>query len=256
MRPSAGRSLGRHWLARLHRWLGLASIAFVLVLSVTGLALNHAAELRLERRYVQAPWLLSWYGIEAPAPTASFVVGDHTVVMLGDRLYFDVRELGSAGLEPVGAVAAGGRIAVATPVEILLLEPSGELIERVDLVGELPTDIERLGALGADLLIDSGGAQYRADPDLLRIEAWAGFAGTEPQWSIPSPVPVERLEALARAYRGSGLSIERVLLDLHSGRLWSRGGPLIVDIVAIALIALSGLGVLLWLRRRPRRRQA
>jgi hypothetical protein len=256
MRAPAGRALGLHWIARLHRWLGLASLVFVLVLSVTGLALNHASTLELDRHYVQAPWLLRWYGIEAPLPTTSFIAGEHTVVQLGERLYFDLRELTSTGLIPVGAVDVDGRIAIAMPGEVLLVEPSGDLIERVDLRGELRADIERLGSLGADLLIGSGGVEYRADPDLLAIEPRDESGGPAAAWSAPSAVPADRLDALARVYRGSGLSVERVLLDLHSGRLWSRGGPLIVDLAAIALIGLSALGLLLWMRRRPRRRPA
>ena len=59
-------------LGRLHRWLGLGSIAFVLLLSTTGIVLNHKDDFRLDRMYLSSSWLLDWYGVESPAAEASF----------------------------------------------------------------------------------------------------------------------------------------------------------------------------------------
>jgi uncharacterized iron-regulated membrane protein len=55
------------------------------------------------------------------------------------------------------------------------------------------------------------------------------------------------LEAL---YRGRGLSVQRLLLDVHSGRAIARLGPWLMDVVGLALIAVSLFGLLLWWRRK------
>ena len=39
------------------------------------------------------------------------------------------------------------------------------------------------------------------------------------QWSKPSDVPPDELKALHDAYRGTGVTLERVIADLHSGAL-------------------------------------
>jgi hypothetical protein len=62
----------------------------------------------------------------------------------------------------------------------------------------------------------------------------------------------ERLESLGLLYRGRGLSLERLLLDLHSGRVFPRTSPWLLDMVGIGLVALSLFGLLLWWRRRHR----
>ncbi|MDP3677938.1 MAG: hypothetical protein Q8R23_02450, partial [Methylotenera sp.] len=52
------------------------------------------------------------------------------------------------------------------------------------------------------------------------------------------------------------LPLERIVLDLHSGRIFGRYGPLLMDVAALVLIVLSFSGVWIYLRtvrRQPRR---
>ena len=50
--------------------------------------------------------------------------------------------------------------------------------------------------------------------------------------------------------RGSGLPVERVLLDLHSGRIFGKPGVYVVDAAAILFLVLAASGVWLWGKRR------
>ena len=45
-----------------------------------------------------------------------------------------------------------------------------------------------------------------------------------------------------------GLSLERLLLDVHSGRIFGRYGPWVVDAAAIALLMLGLSGVWIYVR--------
>lgn len=242
------------WFPTLHRWLGISSLVFVILLSVTGLALNHSSGLALGQRYISSEWLLRWYGIEAPAATASYLAGEHTLTLIGERLYFDDRELVEGVTDLVGAVAIQAQIAVATADAILLLTPRGELVERVETAGLLPGALAAFGGTGTQLVYRSSGALYRSDPDVLTVVPWPAGVDAAIEWSQPSDVEPERLETLQQLYRGRGLTLERLLLDVHSGRAFSRLGPWLIDLVAVALIALSLFGMLLWLRRRQVRR--
>jgi uncharacterized iron-regulated membrane protein len=55
---------------------------------------------------------------------------------------------------------------------------------------------------------------------------------------------------LQRSYRGIGLSAERVMLDLHSGRILGRAGVYLVDAAAIVFLLLAVSGTWLWARRQ------
>jgi len=50
-----------------------------------------------------------------------------------------------------------------------------------------------------------------------------------------------------------GVSVQQLLLDLHSGRLAGRHGPLVVDFLAVLLAVLSVSGAWLFLKPRHRR---
>ena len=106
-RGNGGRS---HWSRHLHRWLGLGSLVFVVLLSVTGVALNHSSGLGMDESHIRWSWLLDWYGIEAPAVESSYAVADHRVTLLGERLYFDQEEIaaGVLGLTGAAAIARAG----------------------------------------------------------------------------------------------------------------------------------------------------
>ncbi|HSH28473.1 MAG TPA: PepSY domain-containing protein, partial [Thiohalobacter sp.] len=69
-------------------------------------------------------------------------------------------------------------------------------------------------------------------------------------WAQTDTLPAELYEELVEHYRGEVLPLERVLLDLHSGRIFGRHGYLVMDVAAVLLIALALSGSLIWLRRR------
>ena len=61
-----------------HRYMGLAAALFVIVLAVTGLALNHTQELGLDSNYVKSGALLNWYGVQAPENITSYPVDNRS----------------------------------------------------------------------------------------------------------------------------------------------------------------------------------
>ena len=79
---------------------------------------------------------------------------------------------------------------------------------------------------------------------------WSRAENPEVSWSEATPVPAGLEESLQAAYRGAGLPVERVLLDLHSGRILGRAGIYLVDAAAVLFLLLAMSGVWLWTRRR------
>lgn len=220
--PANGNNGARRWFRRSHRWVGLSLIVFILFLATSGIALNHSGGLELDRRYVGWSWLLDAYGMEKPAPYAGMVV-----------------------LAPLVVVADDYRVHV-------LLE-SGELVESIDLAATIPGVIERVGRSGDRAIVQSGEKLFRGDEAVTRFEAWDADASSEIAWSTTVLPDTAGLEALDAAWRGRGVTVERLLLDLHSGRILGRAGPLLMDLIAVFLIVLSLSGFILS-RVRNRRR--
>jgi hypothetical protein len=213
MNTSLGNGNGRTRLRRLHRWVGSTLLVFVVFLALSGIAVNHASDFGLDRKYISWPWLLEAYGVTGPAPYAGMIsLGELVVVGDGQRVH-------------------------------LLLE-TGELIESIDLGASLPGDIVRVGSAGDRAILDSGGTLYRSDQEVTLFEPWAGIED-EIRWSTEVDPATAGLEVLQTAWRGEGLTVERVLLDLHSGRIFALPGRLLLDLVGIAMIMLSITGLVL-----------
>jgi len=242
-----GRGIG---LATWHRRLGLGAALFVLILAVTGVALNHTAEFGLDQRYLKADWLMAWYGIEAPAEAISFAAGSSVVTRLGDRVYLDTLAVEEGVDEVSGAVSVGELVVTAVDGDLLVLTTSGERVERLGRKDRVPSG---LLAVGTDengaLLVRSEDGLFRADDALL---AWSPLGADDKnvRWSAPSAIDAPMLATLRSDYLARILSLERVLLDLHSGRLFGRYGPWVMDIAAILLLLLAATGVWLWSSRR------
>lgn len=246
-----GRKPPRFTAFLWHRRAGLAAIVLVIILAVTGLMLNHTEALGLDESHIETSLLLNWYGLEPQGEIVSYSVGGHRVSQWDRQVLFDDRPLSSNSQRLHGAVSVEGMIVIAFESEILLLTPDGELIERVP-TGQSFSDIRRLGVKYQRPVIETAEPlYYMADEHILD---WDVIVDEGVIWSQPSAPDEQRMEQLRRAYRGNGLSLERVILDLHSGRIFGAYGIYLMDAAAIALLWLGSSGAWVWWSRRRRQK--
>ncbi len=236
-----------------HRRVGIVAALLVLVLSFTGIALNHTERLRLDERHVRWGWLLDWYGIEIPRDAVSFPLEPGRISLLGDRLYLDAKLLPGLFGGLTGAVGLNGMVAAVVDGDVLLLTRGGDIVDRLGGENGVPVGIDGVGhAPGAPMIIRAGGALYTTDEEML---SWSRSEAStdEVTWSEPGPLDDDMLAAIREDYRGRILPVERVLLDLHSGRIFGFLGPWVMDAAAVLLILLALTGSWLWLGRRAGR---
>lgn len=239
----------------LHRWLGVAAATFVLVFAATGWLLNHTDKLALGKRHVDSSAVLNWYGIDSPRVDAGYQLRDSDwLVQAAGQVFLNDRRIVVERRNLVGALALSEPdvIAVAVPGTLYLFTPRGKLIEAMDGVDDLPARLERLGVSPAGtLVVQAGTGVFEADRQVTR---WSAFIGGSARWARRDAVPRDLARRIAAEARRHLLSWERVLLDLHSGRLFGPVGILVFDIVAGVLVALGGTGLYIWLTAlgRPR----
>lgn len=256
----------RLWVLRWHRRTGLLAVFFVLMLVITGIALNHTESLSLDERRVSNQVLLNAYGMELP-PLKSFAVGDAQLSQIaGQDLYLDKTRIGFCDAPLHGAVAlpaaslsgAGGAPSVTAGwlvalcgEQLWLLEADGNVIERIGRDFGLPEGVSQLGLYGRQLVL--GGAEnYRVDLEQLQFQRF----DTEQAISWVEPVALpQRLQGLRREHSAAGPSWERVILDLHSGRLFGNWGVYLVDAMAILFLAIALGGVWVWFTKPGRFRK-
>ncbi len=241
-----------------HRYVGIVAALFILILAITGIALNHTERLKLDSNYVESDWLLDWYGIQSPTEQHSYQVGNKWLLHVGDSLYLDKQRLNGNYTQPVGALSFPHFIAVATTGKILMLTFDAEVIEQLGGIQGVPSGMKRIGQLqDGRIVIQAAHGYYLTDRDFLKWQEQDQVTGVT--WSEQTSAPEALKQRVAQLYRSNELPVERVMLDLHSGRLFGSRGPLIMDAAAVLLIFLAMSGVWLWgkqiIRKRQRRRK-
>ena len=245
-------------LWRWHRRFGLLAAVFVLLLVVTGIALNHTDLLTLDRRFVENRWLLSLYGAAEQQPTA-FPVANSPATSeasrwisrtAGGHLYLDEVEVASCRGELFGALVQNGVLLVACEQELVLITSDGQLLETISSSTGLPVPLTGLGRAGAAAAIKTEVGWLRADVDRLTFTP-----------DLPSGVIIQQLtggklpatihDALPKGARW--LTWERLLQDLHSGRLFGSAGVYFMDFIALCLASLASSGVAMWFLHRRRK---
>ncbi|MGB5443246.1 MAG: PepSY domain-containing protein [Gammaproteobacteria bacterium] len=236
-----------------HRYMGLAASLFVILLTITGLALNHTEELGLDSSSVHSDILLDWYGIHAPDISKSYRAGIHRVTEVGDSIYWNTLKIPGLATPLIGVVETTDLIIVGVEDRLLLFTAQGELVEQLGSAAGVPSGMQAIG-LTADgkLAIRTPQGYYRVDADFIDWHKTDSVAAIWTQSDQPSP---QFEQALKASWRGTGLPLERVVLDLHSGRILGSRGVYLVDAAAVLFLLLAVTGVWLWGKRRTSARR-
>jgi hypothetical protein len=233
-----------------HRYVGLTAALFVILLASSGIALNHTEDLALDHRHVQSRWLLDWYGIQAPDSALSATTTHGSLTLLGTKLYFNAQPLDGEFRTFYSVVAKDGLLVAAVDHDLLLLTAQGEYVERLSKDDGAPGEIENLGLdTQGQLIAATETGLYRADAQLLDWQPWMGMPESI-AWNTPQPLTGTALARLQVDFLGRILPWERVLLDLHSGRLFGTPGPWLMDAAAMLMLFLAGSGVAIWSKRK------
>jgi len=232
---------------RWHSRVGVALFWLLVLLSLTGIALNHTDRLGLAKISLRAPLLLDWYGLDAaPAKHANLYGRDYHL-----QSYY-------SGEQPVGSLYSDGRAVAACPPplhsalalpgepalsavlcndELLLITADGQLLDSWQVVAGLPGGLRTLSWEHQRLVgRRSDGSGWALDTDQFIATAVA-----------TAPAQANSLSAAPAA----GVSLQTLLLDLHSGRLFGAVGIWAVDIAGLlfCVLALTGLWSVV---KRPR----
>ncbi|MBT3530759.1 MAG: hypothetical protein HOF74_04475 [Gammaproteobacteria bacterium] len=260
----------------LHRRIGITSALFVVLLSFTGILLQHISSFGLDSSFISSERLLAWYGIEIPEIESSYNSETNTVSLIEDALFFNGSALSGNYSSLAGLVNTEFGSVVATGNQLILISEEGELIEVLGSVHGVPGEIISIG-LGLDTLsLDTTGLNttglettevsvnstvpiilrlsnrlVEADLDALAwVDAELDSAGV--RWSEAAELSASEAESIKQRYGASLLSWERIVLDIHSGRVFGQFGVFLVDLMAILFLFMAITGVWIWSRRRSK----
>lgn len=234
----------RFLILRLHHRAGLVAALFVILMSVSGILINHAHDLKWDIEPLPASMLSRFYSVNLNNAETGFLSDSHWLTEQSGTLYFDDRPLSSCAPPLIGAAILEQNGIALCADEVVYFSDQGELIEK-GVVSQ--AGVTQLGVTVGGLIAQSGDNYYSVALD--GSEWQAITAPQHVRWLLPQSLPDHISDALAAQNTVADLTWERFLLDFHSGRLFGIAGIIVVDISAVALIFLALSGSWLWLSR-------
>lgn len=237
----------RHWARQTHRVLGVASAIFLVLISTSGLILNHADDFGMSHR-AAAPWLLRLYGDELPPVDSAFSAAGVLFATSSSTLFANGEELAKNSGLLIGAIATDDVYIIATGREFLITNSDLELLERY--APDATALIERLGKDGERVIVAMQNALYELDPRNMSLSEPLMLPMDKVFWAQSATPSAEQAEQIGTAALGQAINWERVLLDLHSGRILPTLGRYLADLTALCILYMCFTGLFVWVRKR------
>ena len=231
-----------------HRYLGITVSLFVIILSATGLFLNFSDSLRLNKTHISTAWLLNHYNI-GNFNVSSFKTNDPLVSQASNFVYLNGHYALNLNESLVGAVNLNKYILLATQTSLVVIDRKGQIVDEISKFTGLPEN-----PLGISIT-DDGHPVIRGINTYWKgsneLSAWQPLSGPHPKWVTPTETPDNINTLIQNHARSNEINYERVLLDLHSGRLLGSWGQNIMSLSAVLLLVLAITGIFIWLRKKP-----
>jgi uncharacterized iron-regulated membrane protein len=139
-------------------------------------------------------------------------------------------------------------VVVASSMSLYLYAKDGALIERLERSALPAVPLQAIGAGASQLVLRTASGNFESRDAL----SWQPAPRNAVAWSSPAELSVAERDRYAPML-APGISVQQIMLDLHSGRFAGRYGPLVVDLLAVFLGILSLSGAWLFLKRKHRR---
>lgn len=243
----------REW----HKRAGLFAFVFMIWLGFSGFLINQSASWGYDTRRVDWDWVMQLYSLHPEPPQTGFAAAGRWLAATTDYTLVNAQPLATPVREPRGFVVVGSAakplLFVAAAESLLLLDERGERIDELTPPILPVSTIRRIGSVkghpGSIVVQDLDAFQ-----SLDEGNSWTPVASTAVDWSEAQPLPeAERSRLLP--YSRPSVSLEHVLVDAHSGRLFGNYGAWVINAVGIAAMLLAISGIWMTLRTSAARKK-
>jgi hypothetical protein len=231
-----------------HRRLGLSVFLVLIFLAISGFALNHSPALKLSKINLSNNWLLSWYGLEKPAINGFNLQGKWLYQDGNNLLFLDQQPVAPCSAPLLSTTRYAQIIFALCADALVMLTEKGQLVESFSQLDGLPINAQAITSEGNSVYLLTDSAVLTFDPDSLALtpEPTLDLALLTPKLTLV-PIPASLEQQLENS--GPSISLETVILDLHSGRFFGQLGVLFIDIVGLLICILSITGLMAWVNR-------
>lgn len=268
----------RQW----HRRAGLVSAVFVVLLSITGIMLNHTASLHLGQAKVKQAFLLAAYGQSRPplrsyrassmlseaSSTTAQPSAEVWLSLLDAYAFVNQNHQYQCPKHAVAFVALPAMWVLACEQEVVVFDQQFNILDVINPAFGLPGQIKFAGRCGdvfcASFILSSPSEKITDALSRPTKAQWLQLDVDQLQWQpsnktasqVKQELPPSAIsEGIFEQYSGASLSWERIVLDVHAGRFLGAIGPWLMDLMALVFIFLSASGIYIWLKQDFKQRK-
>jgi hypothetical protein len=208
----------------------------------------------LDKSGVKINWLLDFYGIGLPSKINYFTRLPSPLVGIDNQLWLEDRLILESSLPVLWALWYQKQIIAIDVKQLYIFDNLGQLLETQGSSSGLTPPLSNL-SISSDnrVLLHTQQGPLLSDQQLLD---WQSADETAPDNSSGDVSIAQALDIspkLLTLSRSQHLSWERVILDLHSGRLFGAWAIWLWDLFALALLILALSGIWMWQHKNLRR---
>ena len=225
----------------LHRKIGVLCSIPIILIALSGIFLNHASFFSLNKIYIKNSALLSFYKMQPKERPKGFKPSKSWISSFEGGLFLDETKLSDINSEIVSAVKLNDMIAAANKNYLFIIDTKEKFI--VEKLGResLPKgEIKRLAVKNKILLIET-------DKDLFETSFKISKFKKAKKQEIEVPkklfLPEKLEEKILQNFRGEGISLSKIMLDIHTGAMFGVSGRFVWDLFAVCLLLLVGTGL-------------
>lgn len=227
---------------RWHRRIGASAALFLIWIVISGWLLNHSDSLNLAQHQIHSPALAHWYNLNYQTPTQGFTHNKHWLINSDETLLVDGKKINVSFTHALGLAAHEKLIAISNPHEILLLNEQQSIIDKLSDSNLPIKNITKIGS-GCNGIIISDNQQNFSTADGLDWQ----ICNETILWSKTETLNTQQV-AQAEPQIVPMISVEKLIVDLHTGRFFGRYGAYVVDTVGLCLLLLALSGLWLFFR--------
>ena len=219
-----------------HKNLGVFLALFLILISFTGILLNHTESLALNNYAAPGFIAARYYTV---TPIEGFKLDQQHYYALAGDLMVNQQKLTSCE-QLNGVITAGNQRVALCDNELILLTTSNELIERIGTALSMPGGATKIAEQSNQVYLLAGTRTIRFDLETLEQE---DYLGSPVNWVQTETIPRDLVLA-------ESISWQQFILDVHSGVFLGNPGKWFTDLIAIFSIAMAVSGLMMWRDRR------
>ena len=177
-----------------------------------------------------------------------YQLNNQTISHAGEQLYLSGKPITENVEKLFGAITQNNQIIIAVTDSLIITDFEGILVDQItNLDGLIETPLGIALSKDGTTIVRGGTKYWESTDDSVN---WHEYHGPHPQWVAPSITLPTLRQVIEEHDMSRQISLERFLLDAHSGRFFGKYGVYVIDAAAILLLILAITGIWLWSVRK------